>query len=162
MAIRLSSKGITDSFVLRTQNDITFVIASTERCVAIRFPSPVIAKVRVSGGHLCEAEAPTEPAGETAARRAAIRFFFLNPRIRKALIPRKALRDIKAFNFCIHLKCRLYQALLFLIPHSFAAEARRMLWLPNFSRTLYIEFSSFSSASIFSLLPNISDCTAVS
>ena len=33
----------------------------------------VIAKVRVSGGHLCEAEVPTEPAGETAARRAAIR-----------------------------------------------------------------------------------------
>ena len=33
---------------------------------------PVIA-VRVSGGHLCEAEAPTEPAGETAVRRAAIR-----------------------------------------------------------------------------------------
>ena len=33
----------------------------------------VIAKVRVSGGHLCEAKAPTEPAGETAARRAAIR-----------------------------------------------------------------------------------------
>ena len=25
----------------------------------------VIAKVRVSGGHLCGAEAPTEPAGET-------------------------------------------------------------------------------------------------
>ena len=48
--------------------------------------------VRVSGGHLCKAEAPTEPAGETAARRAAIRFFFLNPRNRKALIPRKALR----------------------------------------------------------------------
>ena len=92
VAIRLSSKRITDSFVLRTQNDITFVIASTERCVAIRFPSPVIAKVRVSGGHLCKAEAPTEPAGETAARRAAIRFFFLNPRNRKALIPRKALR----------------------------------------------------------------------
>ena len=36
---------------------------------------PVIA-VRVSGGHLCEAEAPTEPAGETAARCAAIRFSF--------------------------------------------------------------------------------------
>ncbi len=32
--------------------------------------------VRVSGGHLCEAEAPTEPAGETAVRRAAIRFPF--------------------------------------------------------------------------------------
>jgi len=30
--------------------------------------------VRVSGGHLCEAEAPTEPVGETAERRAAIRF----------------------------------------------------------------------------------------
>ena len=30
--------------------------------------------VRVSGGHLCEAEAPTEPAGETAVRRVAIRF----------------------------------------------------------------------------------------
>ena len=30
--------------------------------------------VRVSGGHLCEAEAATEPAGETAVRCAAIRF----------------------------------------------------------------------------------------
>ena len=29
--------------------------------------------VRVSGGRLCEAEAPTEPAGETAVKRAAIR-----------------------------------------------------------------------------------------
>ena len=36
------------------------------------FCSSVIA-VRVSGGHLCEAEAPTEPAGETAVRCAAIR-----------------------------------------------------------------------------------------
>ena len=44
-----SFKRITDSFALCAQNDITFVIA----------------KVRVSGGHLCEAEAPTEPAGET-------------------------------------------------------------------------------------------------
>ena len=34
----------------------------------------VIAKVRVPGGHLCGAEAPTEPAGETAERRVAIRF----------------------------------------------------------------------------------------
>ena len=80
-----------------------FVIASTERCAAIRFSfkrelrilsrfalrmtnrlviatiikcaincRPVIA-VRVSGGHHCEAEAPTEPTGETAVRRAAIR-----------------------------------------------------------------------------------------
>ena len=39
-----------------TQNDKLFVIA-----------------VRVSGGHLCEAEAPTEPTGEIAARCAAIR-----------------------------------------------------------------------------------------
>ena len=36
------------------------------------FPILVIA-VRVSGGHLCEAEAPTEPAGETAERCVAIR-----------------------------------------------------------------------------------------
>ena len=81
-----------------------FVIASTERCAAIRFSfkrelrilsrfalrmtsrlviattikfaincRPVIA-VRVSGGHHCEAEAPTEATGETAVRRAAIRF----------------------------------------------------------------------------------------
>jgi len=28
-----------------------------------------IARVRVSGGHLCEAEAPTEPAGETQCDR---------------------------------------------------------------------------------------------
>ena len=41
--------------------------------VRLYFRLPVIA-VRVSGGHLCEAEAPTEPAGETAARRVAIRF----------------------------------------------------------------------------------------
>ena len=32
--------------------------------------------VRVSGGHLCEAEAPTEPAGDTAARCVTIRFSF--------------------------------------------------------------------------------------
>ena len=52
-------RGITDSFALRAQNDRSFVIA-----------------VRMSGGHLCEAEAPTEPAGETAARCAAIRSSF--------------------------------------------------------------------------------------
>ena len=40
---------------------------------ALSFNGFVIA-VRVSGGHLCEAEAPTESAGETAVRRAAIRF----------------------------------------------------------------------------------------
>ena len=47
-----------------TQNDKLFVIA-----------------VRVSGGHLCEAEAPTEPAGETAVRCAAIRFLLKEMRI---------------------------------------------------------------------------------
>ena len=39
----------------------------------VYFSLPVIA-VRVSGGHLCEAEAPNEPAGETAVRCVAIRF----------------------------------------------------------------------------------------
>ena len=42
------------------------VIATTVKC-AINC-CPVIAKVRVSGGHLCGAEAPTEPAGETHKR----------------------------------------------------------------------------------------------
>ena len=49
------------------------VIATTIKC-AINC-RPVIA-VRVSGGHLCDAEAPTEPADETSVRRAAIRFSF--------------------------------------------------------------------------------------
>ena len=44
-------------------------------CALIRFSAFVIA-VRVSGGHLCEAEALTEPAGETAARCVAICFSF--------------------------------------------------------------------------------------
>ena len=42
--------------------------------VALRVTSCLVIAVRVSGGHLCEAEAPTEPAGETAARCVAIRF----------------------------------------------------------------------------------------
>ena len=46
-------------------------IANTQGA-QIYFRLPVIA-VRVSGGHLCEAEAPTEPAGETAVRCVAIR-----------------------------------------------------------------------------------------
>jgi len=40
----------------------------------VRGNRPLVISVRVSGGHLCEAEAPTEPAGETAVRRVAIRF----------------------------------------------------------------------------------------
>ena len=50
--------------MLRVQNDKGVKLLKTRL---------VIAKVRVSGGHLCEAEAPTEPAGETAERCAAIR-----------------------------------------------------------------------------------------
>ena len=40
---------------------------------AFRMTSFFVIAVRVSGGHLCEAEAPTEPAGETAERCVAIR-----------------------------------------------------------------------------------------
>ena len=38
-AIRHSLKGITDSFVLRTQNDKFFVTANAVRCTAIHLPS---------------------------------------------------------------------------------------------------------------------------
>ena len=41
-------------------------IATIVECAASR--RLVIAKVRVSGGHLCKAEAPTEPAGEICKR----------------------------------------------------------------------------------------------
>ena len=67
-------KGITDSFTLRVQNDKPFSCHECSEVCAVSYRS-VIA-VRVFGGHLCEAEAPTEPAGETAVRRAAIRFSF--------------------------------------------------------------------------------------
>ena len=52
--------------------------------------------VRVSGGHLCEAEAPTEPAGETAVRRVAIRFSPLN---NTAAAPVKPMRRLYNFLF---------------------------------------------------------------
>ena len=45
---------------------------------ALRMTDHLVIAVRVSGGHLCEAEAPTEPAGETAARCAAIRSLFFH------------------------------------------------------------------------------------
>ena len=61
--------------MLRTQNDKSFSCHEYRVVCAVSCRS-VIA-VRVSGGHLCEAEAPTEPAGETAVRRVAIRFLFL-------------------------------------------------------------------------------------
>ena len=60
---------ILSRFALRMTSRL--VITTTVKC-AINC-RPVIA-VRVSGGHLCKAEAPTEPAGETAVRRVAIRF----------------------------------------------------------------------------------------
>ena len=44
--------------------------------VTLQFSVFLVIAVRVSGGHLCEAEAPTEPAGETAVKRAAIRLSF--------------------------------------------------------------------------------------
>ena len=74
-----SFKGNADSFVLRTQNDKSFSCHEYRVVCAISCRS-VIA-VRVSGGHLCEAEAPTEPAGETAVRCAAIRSLLKGMRI---------------------------------------------------------------------------------
>ena len=83
-------------------------------------PSSLVIAVRVSGGHLCEAEAPTEPAGEAAARCAAIRFsfetptqaeivirFVLNLRNKKALIPVKHYGEIKAFKFVLSYICHI-------------------------------------------------------
>ena len=42
--------------------------------------------VRVSGGHLCEAEASTEPAGETAVRRSAIRRLVIANAVKRVVI----------------------------------------------------------------------------
>ncbi len=57
---------------------------------ALRMTSFFVIAVRVSGGHLCEAEAPTEPAGETAERCAAIRS--LPPSsLRGAFAPRQSV-----------------------------------------------------------------------
>ena len=49
--------------------------------IALERVEKAVIAVRVSGGHLCEAEAPTEPAGETAARRVAIRSLLRGIRI---------------------------------------------------------------------------------
>ena len=86
-------------------------------CALIRFSAFVIA-VRVSGGHLCKAEAPTEPAGETAARRVAIRsstFVIAKPRKRlwqsvsllKGNTDSFALRvqNDKPVSYCKYIKC---------------------------------------------------------
>jgi len=67
-----SLKGNTDSFARAFRMTSRLVAASVTGC-AVTCRS-VIA-VRVSGGHLRDAEAPTEPAGETAVRRVAIRIF---------------------------------------------------------------------------------------
>ena len=50
--------------MLRTQNDTPFSCHECRKVCAVSC-CLVIAKVRVSGGHLCKAEAPTEPTGET-------------------------------------------------------------------------------------------------
>ena len=50
-------------------------------CFALRMTYRLVTVVRVSGGDLCEAEAPTEPAGETAVKRAAIRPLSLRSRV---------------------------------------------------------------------------------
>ena len=69
--------------MLRTQNDKSFSCHEYRVVCAVSCRS-VIA-VRVSGGHLCEAEAPTEPAGETAVRCAAIRPLLKGRRILSCL-----------------------------------------------------------------------------
>ena len=61
-----------------TNNKTVAALLQPRFCAFIK----VVIAVRVSGGHLCEAEAPTEPAGETAVRRAAIRI----PLLRRILI----------------------------------------------------------------------------
>ena len=113
-----SFKGNTDSFALCAQNDTPFSYHECRKVCAVSC-CPVIA-VRVSGGHLCEAEAPTEPAGETTVRCAAIRFsfetptqaeivirFVLNLRNKKALIPVKHYGDIKVFKFALSYMCHI-------------------------------------------------------
>ena len=71
-------KGITDSFALCAQNDTPF-----SYCTSVKdaLSHRLVIAVRVSGGHLCEAEAPTEPAGETAVRCVAIRLSFFKNKV---------------------------------------------------------------------------------
>ncbi len=95
-------KGNTDSFALRVQNDRNLVIA-----------------VRVSGGHLCEAEAPTEPAGETAVRRAAIRS------LSRGITDSFTLRVQNDRNLVIAKPCkRLWQSVLFRGEYGFFRASR--------------------------------------
>ncbi|HAL20167.1 MAG TPA: hypothetical protein DCP17_05390 [Ruminococcaceae bacterium] len=64
----------------------------------------------MSGGHLCGAEAPTEPAGETAVRRAAIRLsskgitdsFVLRTQNDKPLSYYKYIRRTDILSFICH------------------------------------------------------------
>ena len=73
VAIRSFFKREYGFFRASAQNDTPF-----SYCTSVKdaLSHRLVIAVRVSGGHLCEAEAPTEPAGETAARCAAIRFPF--------------------------------------------------------------------------------------
>ena len=65
-------------------------------------PVLLVIAVRVSGGHLCEAGAPTEPAGETAVRCVAIRFSFKGEADSFAL----RTQNDKPFSHCEHRKVR--------------------------------------------------------
>ena len=67
----------------------------------------------MSGGHLCEAEAPTEPAGETAARRAAIR----SPVISNNSLFKKYRA---MFNYSFNLKpCKLKNVVFIIICYAY-------------------------------------------
>ena len=63
--------------MLRVQSDKPFSCHECRKVCAVS--CCLVIAVRVSGGHLCEAEAPTEPAGETAVRCVAIRFPLFKP-----------------------------------------------------------------------------------
>ena len=69
-------------------------------CFALRMTSHfVIAKVRVSGGHLCEAEAPTEPAGGMYKRlRQSVPLSLRAPQgARQSVFPLRVLRILSCF-----------------------------------------------------------------
>ena len=84
--------------MLCTQNDKPFSCYECRKVCALS--CCLVIAVRVSGGHLCEAAAPTEPAGETAVRCAAIRFLFL-----KGITDSFVLRtqNDKSFSYCEYL-----------------------------------------------------------
>ena len=56
-------KGIVDNDSLRTDSE--YILPSVRNFTVCTNPCLPLMRVRVSGGHLCEAEAPTEAAAET-------------------------------------------------------------------------------------------------